>query len=677
MMQGLPKVAYDVIQLKGGYDLLTPTLSLPSGYARDAVNFEVSINGGYTRIPGYERFDGQPAPSLAEFSGITLDAIANVAVGDTINGPSASADVIAIDGTTLILTKISGTFAVGEAIVNGVDPVGEVADTVVTFTSQQSAIYASLAADAYREDIEAVPGSGPIRGLATLGTDVYAWRNTTDGTAMAIYKASATGWSAVALGKELGFEDGVADIVAGNTVTGATSGATAVVARVLVREGDWGTGDATGTLIVSTVSGTFVAGENLQVSSVTKAVALGNATQIVLSPGGRVQAVTANFGSAYNLRIYGCDNVNPAFEFDGTVYAPIRTGMSPDAPDNVAVHSNHLFLGFGASLQFSAIADPYRWSPVFGAGEISTRQEITSLLSVQGNNASSALVIYSINETYILYGSSSGDFALTNYSVNMGCGRYGAQRLDTAYAFDDRGIVSLSTTDKFGNFDAATLTYNIRPVIQSRRTLLTATGINREKSQYRAFFSDGYCLYMTIVNGQLLGTMPVQFPNPVTVWAESLRSDRNEQAFFGSTNGFVYQMDSGSSFDGANIRSTLLLNYNAIRSPRVRKRYRRASLEVSGTAYAEFYLGYELGYGLPENEQPVDAPYDVRLSVSYWDSFTWDAFFWDGKVLAPTEVEMTGTAENVAIRIFGDSDYVKEFTINSVILHYTMRRGLR
>jgi hypothetical protein len=675
--QDLPKVAYDVIQLKGGYDLLTPTLSLPSGYARDALNFEASVSGGYTRIPGYERFDGQRAPSTAEFSGIALDAVANLAVGDTIDGPDGSGVVIAIDGTTLILTKISGEFAVGDAIVNGVDPVGEVSDTVVIFTSQQSAIYAALAADAYREDIEAVPGSGPIRGIATLGADIYAWRNTTDGTAMAIYKATSSGWSAVTLGSELAFASGSAAIVEGNTVTGATSGATAVVARVLVREGDWGTGDATGTLIALTVSGTFVAGENLQVSGVTKAVALGNATQIVLSPGGRVQAVSANFGSAYNLRIYGCDNVNPAFEFDGTVYAPIRTGMSPEAPENVSVHNNHLFLTFGASLQFSAIADPYRWSPVFGAGEISTRQDITALLPVQGSNASAALLIYSINETYILYGSSSGDFALTNYSVNMGCGRYGAQRLDTAYSFDDRGIVSLSTTDKFGNFDTATLTYNIRPVIQSRRTQLTASGLNREKSQYRAFFSDGYALYTTIVNGQLLGTMPVQFPNPVTVWAESIRSDRNEQAFFGSTNGFVYQMDSGSSFDGANIKSTLLLNYNAMRSPRIRKRYRRASVEVSGNAYAEFHFGYELGYGLPDNEQPVDETYDVRLSLAYWDSFTWDAFVWDGKVLAPTEVEMTGTAENIAVRIFGDSDYVKEFTINSVILHYTMRRGLR
>jgi hypothetical protein len=305
------------------------------------------------------------------------------------------------------------------------------------------------------------------------------------------------------------------------------------------------------------------------------------------------------------------------------------------------------------------------------------REAITALLPIQGNNVSPALVVYSLNETNVLYGLSSADFSLTSYSVNMGSNKYTAQRLDTGYAFDDRGVVSLNTTDKFGNFDAATLTYNIRPVIQARRTQATASGLNREKSQYRVFFADGYALYMTIVNGKLLGTMPIQFPNPITVWAEGLRADRNEQSFFGSTNGFVYQLDAGTSFDGGNIQYSLLLNYNPTNSPRIRKRYRRASIEMTGTSYAEIQFGYELGYGLADNEQPIAAAYESRFSPAYWDTFVWDLFIWDGKVLAPTEVEMAGTAENVGLRFFGESNYIGEFTLNSVIFHYTMRRGLR
>jgi hypothetical protein len=674
----LPKVEYDQIQLKGGYDLLTPTLSLPSGAVREAVNFEVSVNGGYTRIPGYERFDGRPAPSAAEFTGIVLDAVANLVVGNTITGPTGTAVVIAIAGTEVTITKVTGTFAVSDALLNGLDPVGTIVDLGAPYTSQQAAQYAQLAANAYRADIGPVPGSGPIRGVVTMGTTVYAWRNTADGTAMQIYKSSATGWDLVTLGWELSFTGGLAaGIAEGDTVTGATSGATGVVARVMVQDSTFAANDAEGRLILSATTGTFQNGENLQVSASTRAVAGGAAAAITLSPGGRVQTVVGNFGGLYGTRIYGCDNVNRGFEFDGTVYAPISTGMTTDQPDNVAVHSSHLFFSFGASLQFSSIAEPYRWSPIFGAGEISMNSKITALLPLQGSNQSPALVVYSLNETNILYGTSSEEFNLTAYSVNMGGNRYTAQRLDTAYVLDDRGVVSMSTSDKFGNFDAATLTYNIRPVVQARRTRATAAGVNREKGQYRVFYNDGYALYMTIVNGQYLGAMPVQFPNPVLVWTEGERADRVEQAFFGSSNGYVYQMDAGTSFDGAPIPYSLLLNYNPSRSPRIRKRYRRASIEMTGTSYAEFDFGYELGYGLPINEQPNAYGYESQFSSAYWDSFIWDAFVWDGKVLAPTEVEMTGTAENVALRFFGESDYIGEFTLNSVILHFSMRRGLR
>jgi hypothetical protein len=65
------------------------------------------------------------------------------------------------------------------------------------------------------------------------------------------------------------------------------------------------------------------------------------------------------------------------------------------------------------------------------------------------------------------------------------------------------------------------------------------------------------------------------------------------------------------------------------------------------------------------------------LRSSYWDEFVWDNFVWDGKEVSPTEIEMLGTGENVAIRISSSSDLFKPFTVNSIILHYSMRRGLR
>jgi hypothetical protein len=55
----------------------------------------------------------------------------------------------------------------------------------------------------------------------------------------------------------------------------------------------------------------------------------------------------------------------------------------------------------------------------------------------------------------------------------------------------------------------------------------------------------------------------------------------------------------------------------------------------------------------------------------------WDNFVWDGSDISPSEIEVQGTAENMAIRISSVSAIIEPFTVNTIIVHYTMRRGLR
>jgi hypothetical protein len=50
---------------------------------------------------------------------------------------------------------------------------------------------------------------------------------------------------------------------------------------------------------------------------------------------------------------------------------------------------------------------------------------------------------------------------------------------------------------------------------------------------------------------------------------------------------------------------------------------------------------------------------------------------WDGTDISPSEVEIEGTAENMGIRITSVSAILQPFTVNNIILHYSMRRGLR
>jgi hypothetical protein len=517
-----------------------------------------------------------------------------------------------------------------------------------------------------------------VRGVSYYKGKVYAWRNTADGLAMKMYASSAAGWVEVDLMATFDFYQGSDEIFAGETITGHTSGATALVKAVVVKSGTWSGGNAAGYIVFTNMTGTPTSGELVYVGGTKHARAVGTYSTTTLAPGGRVETTIANFGGGpNNQKMYGVDGVNRAFEFDGDAYVPIFTGMPVDTPMHVVVHKQHLFLSFGSSLQFSAIGNPYLFDPVLGAGELALNNRITNLLILPGDQSSGALGVYTRNDTSVLYGTSAEDFRLSTSNSGTGAIAYTAQSMDQAYVLDDRGVMVMAASDQFGNFAPASLTLNIRPFLQFRRNLATASSVSREKGQYRIFFSDGTGLYMTIANGKMLGSMPVQFPNKVTCCVEGENTQGDAITFAGADNGFVYQLDAGTSFDGAIISSNINLVFNSIRSPRILKRYRRASVELTGDSYAQIQFAYDLGYGSTDINQAIEEEYSSDLRSSYWDEFTWDNFVWDGKEVSPTEIEMLGTGENIAIRISSSSDLFKPFTVNSIIIHYSMRRGLR
>lgn len=680
MFKAVP-IKYDLIRLNGGLDQVTPTLSLPAGVARRAANFECSITGGYTRIAGYERFDGRPNPSDANYNILVCTFISSVSIGATITGAlsAATGKVIFVDATTIVTTKETGTFLNGEIV--RVSSTNVATISVVQGVSADGltdATYRNLAADDYRADITLVPGSGRILGVSFYNGVVYAWRNNSGGTAAVLYKSSSSGWINVLLGKELRFNTGTALVLDGDTVTGASSGATGVVARVVLQSGTAGAGTAAGRLILSSSTGTFTNGENLTVSGGVKAKAGGAATQITLAPSGRYETVVANFGGGTaNYKIYGADGVNRGFEFDGTTFVPIETGMAVDTPNHIAFHKQHLFLSFGASLQFSGLGYPYQWSPLLGAGELAMNAQVTNLLTLPGDQTSGALAVYTRSDTSVLYGTSSANFSLSTFNTGTGAIAYTAQNMDQAYVLDDRGIVSLGTTLNFGNFLPASLTMNLRPFIQQNRDTAAGSLVNRDKGQYRIFFSNGNALYLTVLNGKLLGSMPVQFAHAVSCCVEGETPTGNTSQFFGSTNGFVYRLDAGTSFDGDPIPANLNLVFTSTGSPRMLKRYRKASVELTGNSYTEIQFGYDLGYRTNAIDQPLDETYENDLRSGFWDSMIWDNFVWDGTDISPSEIEINGTAENMSVRISSNSDLFPQFTVNSIIVHYTPRRGLR
>lgn len=681
----LPKIFPETLVLAGGLDTMSPAMRAKPGFLRVAQNFECSIFGGYRRIAGYERFSGLAKPSDATYTVLAASSISGGAVGDTLTGQTSLATgiIIAVAASYFVLTATSGTYQAGEnlqvaAVTKGVCTSPGVISGAPT--SALAATYTNLAADYYRSLIAAVPGSGKILGVQFYNDVLYAFRNNAGATAADLYKSTTGGWTQVSLGRELSYTTGTEQIAEGSTITGATSGASGVLKRQTVRTGTVGSGNAVGTFIFSTVSGgAFQNGENLQVGGVTKAVASGVDSAITLLPNGRYEFVNANFtGSTNTLRMYGCDGVNRAFEFDGTIFVPINTGMTVDAPSHIGFHRYHLFLSFFGSVQHSSPGFPYLWSPILGASELATGETVTGFQVQPGTTSSATLAIFTQERLWLLYGTGSSDWVLVPYNDRVGAYPYTMQTLSQTVFLDLQGITDLSTTLNFGNFAHAVLTNQMKNYLADLRTTAIASSISRDLSQYRLFFTSGVGIYLTLVGNKVVGITPILFPDVVRCTTTGFTSDGAEVSFFGSDDGYVYQFEKGTSFDGDSIEAFFSLSYNFQKSPRTLKRYWDATLEITGSSYAEFSFGYSLGYGATAIIQPDAQTSTSAFSAVSWDQgFSWDSGAWDGTSLLPSLFNMEGEAENVSIAIRSNSDEYQPFTVTAAVLHWTPRREIR
>jgi len=686
-----PPVLYEVVQLKQGWDITSPTLEIGPGVVRDSKNFEITTTGGYGRIAGYERYDGRPAPSAASYAIVQVSSFTNVpSVGQTLTGNTTGAtsvilSVVQGSAAYMVVTKVAGAYNGTEVVKVGATTIGTQTAQTAIITSLLNAQYLALAADNYRADIAAVPGSGPVRGVATLtvgGVDnTYAFRDDAGGTTTLLYKSSGAGWVNVPFNEEVSFSN----IAAGGIVDGATltqGGVTATIKRVMLQTGSIASGVNTGRFIISgRAGGNFAAGAATGTGGI--AVTLGGVqTAITMTVGGHFEFVTGNFfGQAGTLRLYGCDGVNRMFEFDGTTLCPITTGTAIDAPKHLIIYAKHLVGAFASSWIGSGTATPYNWSASAGAAEIATGDTITGFLLSPGSQTTSSMIIYGLQTTFVLYGTDIASYNLTVYKYGSGGLHYTGQNLLNSYVLDAPGITSLQTTLAYGNFAQASLTVNIFPFIEAERAKSQCSGLCRAKSQYRLYFSDGLALFTTIINGKDIGSMQIQYPDIpfCTSNSDTLRSTGNEEIYFGATTGgFVMQQERGSSFDGANLDAYLTLNWNNVHSPRMLKRFRRLSVETQGNFYAAFSVGYLLGYGSQNIMQASPISYASNFVLPpAWDAFVWDQFTWDGSTLQPTEVELTGTGENIQFSFTTTTNYIYAFSINSLIVHYSMRRGVR
>ena len=363
-----------------------------------------------------------------------------------------------------------------------------------------------------------------------------------------------------------------------------------------------------------------------------------------------------------------CDQGKP-WKWDGSALTEISDAMSGAA--FIEVHTNRLFLGFEAgSIQYSSLGDPAGWDAVSGgAGEIGVSDSVTALSSTIG-----VLVIGCKNSIQLLYGETDSDYVRKDYARGAGITADTMAVLGTTPIFkSERGLTSLQAVQTFGDFEMGDWARHVAPFFESLASPV-CTMISRSRNQYRMFFSDKTALLATFSGSKLAGITSAAYPDAVTKCASGDDEQGGELSVFADDAGQVFRMDTGTSFNGQAINTYLTLAYNHFGSPVVRKRFRRAYLDIQAQDAIDISLLPTFDFG-DERIPRHGVQFTQALAAGgLWGIDTWGGFAWGTPILDMRNIHIAGSGTHLGVVISTSSVTAKPHTLLGYTAQFDARR---
>lgn len=405
-------------------------------------------------------------------------------------------------------------------------------------------------------------------------------------------------------------------------------------------------------------------------------------------PGGTFQIISYSFAANPFGEMILVDGVNSAalVSFTGLATGTSTRIVLPGVdtpPIAVAANNNILYLGTEAgSLFYSRVGLPLDFNATLGAGEIGVGGAVTGLYPLVGG----ALCIQTKNQIAMLYGTTEAD--LQKKDVRPHDDLSGALRLSSLsyndlYFIGDRGITSLSATQSFGSFESGSFSKGIAPFIQARKEFFTCAVQSVQRNQLRWVFNaptpslDGSeIISATFRDGKLAGFTRQVLGFRVSCAGSGELADGSAAVFMGSSDGWVYRMDVGTSFDGLPIPAYFMTAFGNSRQAARKKSYKHATINIQSNGPVPVKAKPIFDYGASDVMSHRVEETNLIGGASNYDEANWDAFTWSAPHLNQARVEMQGIGQNVALLISSTSADAKPHSIFDIEITYTLR-GLR
>jgi len=444
-----------------------------------------------------------------------------------------------------------------------------------------------------------------------------------------------------------------------------------------------GSGPVLGVKVVNNGEVLAVRSDGTQ-SVVYHSTGLGWASKLTMANnGGRARFVDLNFGSGHKVLIVDGTNYPAVFDDSANTVTSITSSTDVQGADFVTVYKTTVFYAKGSNLYFTAPSTYDDFSAANGGGVINIGHTITGLAVFRDQ-----LIIFSRNSVKRLVGTTLADFTLTPITDRIGCiSGDTIQEVggDIMYAAPD-GIRLLSATDRIGDFGLGiasdVIAKDAYGFLQSSSDFCSL--VLREKAQYRIFAyvaseqkSTAKGLIATKFLSQGADGMAWASTKGIKAFcADSKYTESfDETTIFANNDGYVYELDTGSSFDGSIIEAIYESPYMPITDPQTRKTFYKMTLYAEPSGAMELDVNFKYDFDTSTNTGIIQPPtFNVSSSGSSVFLFgSTESVFgtttFGGVLDSVYNENVIGSGKTVALRI-EDSSTNPTFTLDTVILEF-------
>jgi hypothetical protein len=278
-------------------------------------------------------------------------------------------------------------------------------------------------------------------------------------------------------------------------------------------------------------------------------------------------------------------------------------------------------------------------------------------------------------------GDDASTFVLNPISATSGAQPYSLQMMDEPVFLDDAGVRKLQAVSAFGDWSTGTLTQPIEPMILRKRNadIVPAASLRvKARDQYKLFWTDqtGITVYLGRKNPE---TLPFNLPIDVyCAAAGEVTNGQGDRMFVGeipaveTDPAFVYELNKGTSFDGANIKTYIRLPFSAAGSPAQDTRWMKATFELSSPDDIEIGVAFDVDYARGIGATQVDVDLDGGAVIITTDHYA--DIDWTQPVQGRLEFHLSGIGPNIAATLITEADDKQPHTLSSQTYNFSRRR---